>query len=115
MLFIPLSLDDDYLTGFDLPQHHNHSRHQGPEKWIRTSFGGEHNNGDGESLQVLLVLEVLVYGNENIILPYSSGLQKPSVLQSFKASLFDRENFIPGQIPFQVAGDALVKQHSHGR
>jgi hypothetical protein len=72
-----------HFPPFDSPEHLEHLRHQGMEHGVRVPSGHKNENREGQSTEVLLIGEVLISGDQHLILP-SSRPQKWTVLQTFQ-------------------------------
>jgi hypothetical protein len=91
-----------------------HLRHEGMEHGVRVPSGRKNENRDGQSTEVLLIGEVLINGDQHLILP-SSRPQQWTVLQTSQPGLFDRGDRVAHKIAPEPPCDTFIEQHAHNR
>ena len=74
---------------------------------------GEHNDGEAQSGNFLLMLHVAIAGEEDLEAGGDSQTKQDSVLDAGPSHLHDGRNVVPPQLVPQRARDILVEQDPH--
>jgi hypothetical protein len=75
---------------------------------------GKHDHCERPPFDCLLILQVLVAGNENLEALRSKQLEKFTVLDAAPAEPDDRAYLVTKELPPKWMWNVLIKQHFHG-
>jgi hypothetical protein len=76
--------------------------------------GGDDNDEQRCAGKVLLVLEILIGGNEDLELRGRGPAQQLAILHTRPAFLLDRSDLMAGDVPRDPARQLLIEQNAHG-